>query len=105
MATTAPSWTPLISRILGSSTNASKIGKSPVDGLKKMYSTPAALSCCTNSAPPVPFTSRLGHARDEGNRRRAVRAAAQGGRGRILLDEILHCAFLPVGPFVGPSGI
>src|SRR5262245_16759395 len=62
MATTAPSWTPLISRILGSSTNASKIGKSPVEGLKKMYSTPAALSCCTNSAPPVPCTSRIADA-------------------------------------------
>src|SRR5262245_46083553 len=62
MATTAPSWTPLISRILGSSTSASKIGKSPVEGLKKMYSTPADLSCCTNNAPPVPCTSRIADA-------------------------------------------
>src|SRR5258708_3882479 len=59
MATTAPSWTPLINWIEGSSTSASKIGKSPVEGLKKMNSTPAALSCCTNSAPPVPCTSRI----------------------------------------------
>src|SRR5690349_9166171 len=27
-----------------------------------MYSTPAALSCCTNSAPPVPCTSRIADA-------------------------------------------
>src|SRR4029450_13036191 len=57
MATTEPSCTPLISWIDGSSTSASKIGKSPVDGLKKMYSTPADLSCCTNSAPPEPSPS------------------------------------------------
>src|SRR5882757_3527194 len=62
MATTAPSWTPLINWIEGSSTSASKIGKSPVEGLKKMNSTPAALSCCTNSAPPVPCTSRIADA-------------------------------------------
>src|SRR5882672_7821061 len=62
MATTAPSCTPLINWIEGSSTSASKIGKSPVEGLKKMNSTPAALSCCTNSAPPVPCTSRIADA-------------------------------------------
>src|SRR5262245_9518285 len=62
MATTAPSCTPLISWIEGSSTSASKIGKSPVEGLKKMYSTPADLSCCTNNAPPVPCTSRIADA-------------------------------------------
>src|SRR5262249_20988941 len=27
-----------------------------------MYSTPAALSCCTNSAPPVPFMARMAEA-------------------------------------------
>src|SRR5262249_21193717 len=31
-------------------------------GLKKMCSTPAALSCCTNSAPPVPFSVRMAEA-------------------------------------------
>src|SRR5258708_14083369 len=43
----------------GSSTTASKIGESPVEGLKKMYLTPAALSCATNRAPPVPCISRV----------------------------------------------
>src|ERR1051326_1194441 len=59
MATTAPSWTPLMSLISGTSTSASKIGWSPVDGLKKMYSTPAALSCSMNSLPPLPSTVRV----------------------------------------------
>src|SRR5580704_8133002 len=58
MATTAPSCTPLMSWMLGSSTRASKIGESPVEGLKKMYLMPAALSCATNRAPPVPCISR-----------------------------------------------
>ena len=49
---------PLISVMPGSSTSASKIELSPVDGLKKMYLTPAALSCATNRAPPVPRIGR-----------------------------------------------
>jgi hypothetical protein len=43
----------------GSSTSESKIGQSPVEGLKKIYSTPAALSCWVNIAPPVPRISRM----------------------------------------------
>src|SRR5882757_7764874 len=60
MAATTPSCTPLINWIDGSSASASKIGASPVDGLKKINSTPAALSCCTKSAPPLPVISRIG---------------------------------------------
>src|ERR1700722_8387572 len=43
----------------GSSTKASKIGESPVEGLKNRYLMPAALSCATNRAPPVPCISRV----------------------------------------------
>src|ERR1700692_1871661 len=113
MATTAPSCTPLMSWMPGSSTTASKIGESPVEGLKKMYLMPAALSCATNRAPPVPCISRAAPcatapARRTRHRRQILRHRLGGDRAHpdrgqaryelapgnpvveILLDQFLH---------------
>src|ERR1700735_4156738 len=90
---------PLIRLISGTSTSASKIGWSPVEGLKKMWSTPAALSCATKSAPPLPSMSRLadGAPGDGPHPERAQprnQLPARQPLVEILLDQFLH-AILP----------
>src|SRR6516225_11042724 len=89
MATTAPSCTPLMSWMPGSSTTASKIGESPVEGLKKMYLTPAALSCATNKAPPVPVISRAAPAP-------AAAAAGAAAGAKFCAITLAATALIPI---------
>src|SRR5713226_5773438 len=78
----------------GSSTRASNTGDISDDGLKKMCSTPAALSCATNNAPPVPCISRI---HDGGGA--AVCSSAGGRNGaRERAIALAAVALIPTAP-------
>src|SRR3984893_1884159 len=86
MATIAPSCSALIKVIWGSSTNASKKGAAPEEGLKKICPTPDAFSCATSSAPPVPCTFRDADDPDGGFAAASSAAAGRNGASDCAME-------------------